>query len=406
MAIEKLAASKIGKLPIGKHCDGRGLWVFVGKNSRSWVFRYRFAGRDREMGIGSCDVVTIDEARARARQYRAMLSRPAELGGPVDPLAERQDAEIRAKMSSANSVTFAQCAEAYCAAQASSWGNPKHSRQWLASLEQHVFPAIGDVPAHLVTTDMIVKALSPIWRTHAVTASRVRTRIERALDWAVAAKLRDDNPAKQSVLKILLGTPVHEVKHRAALGVDEIHEFMAQLRARQTVAARCFEFSVLTATRSQEAMGTRWDEIDGDLWTCPSVRMKGKLGKRVPHIVPLSRQALAVLAQMPRCSNLVFPGVQHNRPLGKNSLLYERTLMGYREQMSPHGCRSTFKAFCRDKAGAAEELSELALAHVIGNNTTQAYGRTTAVERRRALMQSWANYIDGVSGDNVVQLSA
>jgi integrase len=363
-------------------------------------------GRAREMGLGSFPDVSLEEAREEARQKRKMIRRKPEHGGPVDPLDERQAAEIGAK-TKAKAATFRQCATAFAKAQSNSWGSVKHTQQWLNSLEQHVFPQIGDVSADSIDSAAVAAVLEPIWHTMPVTAGRLRARIEKAFDYAIAAEHRSDNPAKLGVISILLGKQAHEVVHLRALGIDEMREFVAALRTRDTVVAACFEFAILTGTRNDEVRLARWDEIEGDTWVVSASRMKGRKGKRRPHAIPLSSAAKAIIERMQviRDGHYIFAGFQKGRPLGKNALLDLRNQMGYREEMTTHGCRSTFSDWAGDRDDVEPEVAEMALAHKVGSAVRQAYRRSKAFEKRAALMQRWSDFLDGKSAE-VVQLRA
>jgi integrase len=397
MLVGKLNVAKVRTRVPGRYGDGGGLWLVVGKNSKSWVFRYMINGRAREMGLGSLADIGLAEAREAARLCRLQVHQKPEAGGPVDPLDERHAAELRQRFETGRQKTFRQCAEACMAANAEEWGNAKHAQQWRNSLANYAYARIGDIPVQLIDTDAIVMLLRPIWRTKAVTAARVRGRIEKVFDWATAAKLREgENPAARGPLSILLGKQARQVKHHAALKPEEMHDFVGALRERGTVAAAAFEFAILTATRTQEALKAQWEEIKGDVWVVPAERMKGRKGKRRPHAVPLSDDAKKVIQKMEamRRGEFIFPGQTGSRPLGDKAMLDERDAMGYDDRMTPHGARSTFRDWCGDKTNFPREVAEAALAHRVGNAAEQAYRRSTALEKRRQLMIKWAEFID------------
>src|SRR5262249_3726957 len=223
----------------------------------------------------------------------------------------------------AKTMTFRQCAETYIKTHAAAWKNGKHAAQWSNSLQRYAYPTFGSLPVQTIDTDLIVKALAPIWTEKPETASRVRGRIESILGWATATGFRSgDNPARRrDHLEVLLPRQVVKVKHHAALHFDEVGAFMEELRRREGVAARALEFTILCAARTGESIGARWDELDlkKRLWTVPAERMKGTR----QHIVPLSEPAMVILEEMDkrRQGEFVFPGLRPNRPLSNMGMI-------------------------------------------------------------------------------------
>jgi integrase len=312
------ARAVIAAKKLGLHADGGGLYLQVTKSEtgavrRSWVFRFTAPDqRRREMGLGRLDRVSLAQARAAAETARRLL------GDGTDPIESRR-AERARRLTQDKPLTFRQCAEAYVAAHADQWRNAKHRWQWTRTLEMFAYPAFGDLPVKHVDVDHVLKALEPIWAGKNETASRLRGRIEAILDWAAVRKLRSgDNPARwRGHLEKALPPRRKDqsVRHFPALPYAEIAAFMADLRARPRDAARALEFCILTATRSVETRGARWDEIDLDagVWNVPAERMKMKR----QHRVPLAPAAVALLRGSPRRSAFVFPsarGDKLNRP--------------------------------------------------------------------------------------------
>ena len=316
--INKLSAILVSKLDKpGYHGDGGGLWLQVSPTkSKSWIFRFTFAGKPREMGLGSLNTVDMATARGKARECRQML-----LDG-IDPLASRRDARTKRALADAKRITFDQCAAAYIDAHRGTWKNPKHVAQWESTIATYASPLLGSLPVAEVETDLVVKVLRPIWRDKTETAVRLRGRIESILDWATVSKFRQgDNPARwRGHLENLLANPnkIAPVKNHPALPWREIGGFMTLLREREGVSARAIEFVILTACRSGEVRGARWSEIDpdGKLWTIPAERMKA--GKE--HRVPLSTSAIAILKAVERQGDVIFPGRDKDTPLSDMSL--------------------------------------------------------------------------------------
>jgi integrase len=372
----------------GYYSDGGGLFLQVGPTgAKSWVFRFRQAGRLREMGLGPLYTVSLAEAREKALDCRK-----ARLEGR-DPIETRRAERMAARTDAAKAVTFKDCAEAHIAAHRAGWRNPKHAAQWGATLETYVYPHFGSLPVVAVDTGLVLKAIEPIWAAKPETAGRVRGRIEAILDWAKARGYREgENPARwRGHLDQLLPprSKVRRVEHHAALPYRQIGEFMAELRAQEGVAPRALEFAILTAARTGEVIGARWDEINiaDRLWTIPPERMKG--GR--DHRVPLSDAAIAIidLMAMIRSGEFVFRGAQPRRPLSNMALLMTLRRMG-RSDLTAHGFRSTFRDWAAERTDFPGEVAEMALAHTVGDKVEAAYRRGDLFEKRQLLAEAWA----------------
>ncbi|MFC5550509.1 tyrosine-type recombinase/integrase [Massilia aerilata] len=393
--INKLSAIKVRSVTRpGMYGDGAGLWLQVSKSgAKSWIFRYDFCGRRREMGLGSCHTVDLALAREKAKQCRLVLLEKR------DPIDERDKARAEYVHQQAKRVTFDECASAYISAHRGSWKSAKHAAQWETTIAAYVSPIIGAMPVADVDTALVVKVLRPIWTTKTETATRLRGRIESILDWATTHKFRhDENPARwRGHLENLLANPnkIAPVKNHPALPWREIRAFITELRKREGVSARAIEFAILTACRSGEVRGARWSEIDMDakLWTIPAERMKA--GKE--HRVPLSTGAVFILAAIEGRSGFVFPGRDKETLLSDMSLTSVLRRMG-RTDITVHGFRSTFRDWCSeyDKNSFSREVCEHALAHGLPDKVEAAYRRGDLLEKRVVLMQAWADYCGSV----------
>jgi integrase len=387
----------------GMYNDGGGLYLQVGANSASWIFRYKFDGRRaaRDMGLGSAAIVSLAEARERALHYRRMLAEDP----PRNPLDERRAARERRRLEAAKAMSFRECAEAYIAAHQAGWKNPKHAAQRPATLGSYVYPVMADLPVAAVDVGLVMRVLEPVWTTKPETASRVRGWVESVLDWATARGYRaGENPARwRGHLDKLLPkrSKVQRVEHHAALPYAEIAAFLAELRSHDGITPRALEFAILTAARTGAVIGATWSEIDleGRLWTIPAERMKA--GRE--HRVPLSEPAAAILRarRAVRESEFVFPGQRPGRPLSNMSLLMQLRRMG-RGDLTTHGFRSTFSDWCAEKTSFPAEVREMALAHTVGDKVEAAYRRGDLFEKRRALAEAWARFCAGTEDDNVV----
>jgi integrase len=388
--IHRLSAVKITNTKTrGMYADGGGLYLQVSKNgSRSWIFRFKQNGRVRDMGLGSLTSVSLATAREMAAECRR-----TRLTG-VDPIEVRRTDRREAQLAAARSMTFDQCRDAFIEAHKSAWRNAKHRAQWTNSLATYVGPMFGAMPIQRVDVALVMKVLEPIWSTKPETASRVRGRIERVLDWAKVRGFRQgENPARwRGHLDALLPArgKVRKVTHHAALPYDQIGAFMAALRTREAVAARALEFMILTAARTGEVLGARRDEIDfqAKMWVVPPHRMKS--GRE--HRVPLSRDAVALLKKVRgSAEGLVFPGERRGKPLSNMAMLMVLRRMG-RTDLTAHGFRSTFRDWAAECTSFPREVAEAALAHVVGDKVEAAYRRGDLFEKRRRLMDAWATY--------------
>jgi integrase len=377
-------------------CDGEGLWLQVsiaadGKRcNRSWIFRYARHHRSHEMGLGSVNTFSLVEARERARKSRQLLA------DGIDPLDRRNTERAAQVIESAKAVTFEECAGRYIAAHRDTWRNAKHAAQWPQSLAKYVFPVIGRLPVATIDTALIMKTLTPIWEARPESGSRIRGRIESILDWATVSGFRQgENPARWSGhLEHLLAAPrkLRPVRHLAAMPWREVPAFITKLRAVDSTAARAFEYLVLTASRSSEVLGARWDEIDmaEKVWTVPGQRMKS--GRE--HQVPLPQRCIDILREVRAAttgSELVFPG--RAGQLAHSSFTWLLRTLGHGDVVA-HGFRSAFRDWCGESTNFPREVAEAALAHATGDAVERAYRRGTALEKRRALMAAWAKFCD------------
>ena len=403
MRTGKLNARKVATAKPGKYGDGGGLWLYVGPNSKSWVYRYMIRGRAREIGLGSFDNLTLEKAREKARTLREGVHQKPEDGGPVDPLHERQAAEIRQGI---KELTFRQCADDYLAAHRHTWKSAKHRQQWENTLATQVHPIIGDLPIKTINRDMVVRVLQPIWHERQETARRVRMRLQTVIDYAIARKVFDgENPATLGPIKLLLGKQTDAVQHQKALRYEQIHGFVSELRQHDGIGSEPLEWLILMATRTSETLLADWSEIDfkAKVWTIPGPRRKGKKGEERPLAVPLSNRCMEILSTTEKRTGrtgLIFSN--GGRRLGQNILNVTIARLGH--PCVGHGFRSTFRDWCGDH-GVQREIAEAALGHVVPG-VEGDYRRRDALALRRQLMQRWADFISQPwqDGNNVVPI--
>ncbi len=346
------------------------------------------AGKRRDMGLGGFPDVTLAGAKEAARVARAKIS------DGIDPIGDRKKLRSDLQAARASSMTFTDAAKAYIASKEVEWTNAKHGDQWRNTLATHVEPIIGGVFVSELDHSHIVRVLEPIWLTKTETATRVRGRIEKILDWAKAGKYRTgDNPARwQGHLSALLPSPskFQKVAHHAALPFIEIGAFMAILRQQDGMGAKALEFAILTAARSGEVRGATWAEVDlkAATWTIPAERMKIK--DNGDHRVPLNAQAIALLKTMPDSGELIFPST-------KGGMLSDMTLTSVLRRMkrgdiTVHGFRSTFRDWASECTNYPREAAELALAHGIEDQTEAAYRRGDLFQKRILMMRDWGKF--------------
>jgi integrase len=373
----------------GLYADGGGLYLRVGRGgAKSWCLRYMLDGKAREMGLGGLAKIGLGDARKKAVAQRVLLV------DKIDPLKRREAENSAKKIEAARSITFDQCAAAYIEAHQAGWRSAKHAQQWTNTLTTYVYPTFGSVSVSDVDVAMVTKVLEPLWTTKPETAGRVRGRIEAVLDWAKARAFRDgENPARwRGHLSNLLParSKVRAVKHHAALPYTEIGAFMADLRGREGAAAAALEFLILTAARTGEVIAGRCPEIDfaARIWTVPAARMKG--GRE--HRVPLTRAAMATLQRKDgQDKEFLFRGIKAGQGLSNMALLKVLERMG-RGDLTAHGFRATFKTWATERTNFPRELVESALAHVLDDKTEAAYQRGDMLEKRRRLMDAWAEF--------------
>ncbi|RAK52090.1 tyrosine-type recombinase/integrase [Phenylobacterium deserti] len=363
----------------GRHADGNGLYLQVDDSlAKRWVFVFQWEGKRKEMGLGPIDLVGLGEAREARDRARKLVFKG------VNPIEER-------KRTKGVAPTFGELADEVVAALTSK--NPKHKDQWKMTLTEYA-GSLRPLPVDAITTDHILEALKPIWNTKHETASRTRGRIERVLDAAKARGFREgENPARwKGHLALLLTRPRQAVKHHAALPYRDLPAFMVQLRERVGISARALEFTILTAARTGETIGSTAQEFDRErrLWIVPADRMKG--GRE--HRVPLTDAAMAVLEAMNvwdlKPGAFLFPGAKAGKPISNMSM--DKVLRTMELDVTVHGFRSAFKDWAEDTTNFPSGIIEAALAHLVGDETERAYRRGDALEKRRALMEAWAGY--------------
>lgn len=383
LAVSRLSSH--GYHPVG---GVSGLYLQVANSGgRTWILRTMVGDKRKEIGLGGFPDVTLADARAKARKTKE------EIATGIDPVQAKRVARSKLAAEVAKAITFKDAAAAYITAHESAWKNAKHAAQWTSTLETYAFPIIGNLLVRDVDDAHVMNILTPIWTTKTETATRLRGRIEKVLDWAIASKYRTGpNPAAwKGNLDVRLATPskVAKVQHHAALAYDEMGGFMAELRKVEGMGARALEFAILTSTRSGEVRGAEWREIDlrKAVWVIPAERMKA--GRE--HHVPLSPAAVELLNALPKMvdSPYVFPGSKKQLSDMTLTAVLRRMERG---DLTVHGFRSTFRDWAGERTNYPREVCEHALAHQLKNKAEAAYQRGSLFNKRQLLMNDWAKY--------------
>jgi len=427
LAVEKLRKKGDGLYAVGGVV---GLYIQISGDSRSWILRANTAGRRRDIGIGSYEQVSLAGAREKARELHKQIK------DGLNPIEERRKEKANAQLVAAKIKTFRECANAFIEAKTAGWA-VSHVSRVAGSLELHVFPIIGNFPVGGIDTGLVLEVLQqpvetadgkkPFWEAKPETAGKVRGRIESVLQWAKVRGLRTgDNPADWRTLKYTLPakSAIYTEEPFPALPYGEVGAFMEGLRKVKGMSARALEFAILTAARSSEVRGAIWQEVDmaARTWTIPAVRMKAKK----EHRVPLSDYAMKLLESLPRRegNDHIFPPERADglsdmallmviRRMHKKKLLIDGKgwvdPMQNNKTITMHGFRSTFKDWAEEETPFQSKTVEFALAHKLPDKVEGAYQRGSLLEKRRRLMEAWAQYCDTADPakmDNVIPMPA
>ena len=385
----KLTKKLVENLGAGRHGDGNGLYLVVDPSgARRWIVRVVIKGQKNtngaplrtDFGLGGADIVTLNQARERALEYRRMAKQ-----GLNPRFNARQEIP-----------TFEEVAQQVHIERMPTWKNAKHGQQWINTLRDYAFPKIGRMPVDSVGQPEVMMCLAPIWTEKHETAKRLAQRVKTVLDVARSKGFRSgENPV--TAIKDAGALPKVKAKprHHKAMHWKDVPAFYANLQTRNAMAAKALMFTCLTGSRTGEVLGLRWAEIDfqARLWTCPAERMKtGEV-----HRVPLTGEMLAIIEPLKAMrSEYVFEGQKRHKPLSNMSMLMLLRRMNV-EGVTVHGFRSTFRDWAAEVANAPREVAEMSLAHKVGSSVERSYARSDLLDRRRDLMQHWSDFVTGRS---------
>jgi integrase len=427
-SINRLNVLKLPKLGEGAHADGANLYYVVTKAKRetskglqnyvgrSWVFRYtrtltvqgvdgiaRTKRKAFKIGLGSASTVGLAQARSMASTHNIALAQG------LDPQIMVRDKRSALRNIASTAITFKAAAEQFLKTKSVEWSNPKHAAQWRSTLLLHVYPALGNSDVKAIQTTDVRRVLDKIWATTPVTAQRVRQRIETILDWATTLGFREGaNPAKWKghLANVMVApTKLNKVEHQPSMPHAQIAGFWAKLSESNAISANCLRFIIATACRSNEARSATWAEIDLEnaLWIIPAARMKA----RVEHRIPLSKQALSILESTPRVlgNDLLFSGQNIKTTLSDVAISKQVHKFAGKGAATIHGMRTTFRVWAAEN-GVNDRAAEFCLAHGLHNKVEASYNRTTLIDQRAIIMQSWSDFLtNNIAAANVIDIS-
>lgn len=413
---KELSALSVAKIKEnGRHAVGGvdGLHLRIVNGSRAWILRVVVGQRfdengkqqvhRRDIGLGSFPEVSIAEARTKAQEMKAKIR------NGIDPIQQKQDQLQALRIQKLRDRTFRECAHIVITNKSRELKNQKHIAQWSTTLETYVYPVLGDRVIGSITKVDIAKVLEPIWAEKNETAKRLRGRIETIFDYAKAmGYFEGDNPAEwKGNLEPILGNLKQVSRPHPSLPYEQVAEFIQHLRQKKGISPKALEFAILTACRSGEVFGAKWQEIDfkNKVWTIPKERMKADK----EHRVPLSQQVICLLESIQsytQSNDFIFPAPRGGM-LSDMSLttlikrmhkqIFKENGLGYIDPkqnrvITTHGFRSTFRDWSADKTDYPREVCEHVLAHKLPDEVEAAYLRGAYLEKRRSLMADWANF--------------
>ncbi|MFN3213742.1 MAG: tyrosine-type recombinase/integrase [Henriciella sp.] len=383
--LNKLSPAFVKNAPVGKHSDGGGLWLYKrADGGAQWFLRITVHGRRREMGLGPSPAVSLKEARISADRWRAVVR------DGKDPIKERDKQRRRDERSLNLLNDIAQdCFET----RKAELKNDGKSGRWFSPLELYVLPKLGRIPVADIDQIDVRNALAPIWHEKPATAKKALARLSVCLKHSAALGLDVDLQIPTKA-KALLGAQQHVTKHTPFMPWQEVPAFYSSL-IEDTIVHLALKLLILTiGPRSKPIRYMREEQVVGDVWTVPHENMKGAKGKTPDFRVPLPRQAQDIIARARPYSRdgFLFPSVRKGvmSDAAMSRLMERRGLIA-----RPHGFRSSFRVWCSENTDISWEVAEACLAHSIGSRVERSYNRTDYIEQRRALMQRWADFIDG-----------
>ena len=415
---KELTAAEVRRLGEGLHAVGgvAGLALQVSsRGGKSWILRVRVGEKRREIGLGGFPEVSLGRARESAAEAKDAIRRG------VDPVEERKAARAALSAAQRQAVTFSKAFDSYAATKLPELSTERYRAQWRAVMEKHALPELGKMLVRDITRADVLCVLAPIWETRTETATKVRQRIEKTLDYAKAAGYRTgENPAAwRGNLELALPAPgkIAPKQNYPALQLKDAQRWWQALQSREGIGASALAFQALTASRSGAVRFATWGEIDlvTNMWTIQPGRKSSKIAVTGrAHRVPLTKPMIDLLDSLPRMGELVFTAPRggslsdatlgkvmrsiHEDDVGNGGSGYVDAQTG--EPAVPHGLRSCFRVWVTEKTEFDGDMAEIALAHNVGSKVRQAYDRSDMLEKRRAMMVTWGEFLEGKDGIN------
>ena len=375
----------------GVHWVAPSLYMQVraGQGTRSWLFRYSRNDTNQWMGLGSVEDKSFSEARDEAAMLRVLVKRGE------DPIAQKREVVAKRQIEEkSRAPTFDECAKNYVASHQSGWKNDKHIAQWKSTLKTYCSPVIGKTRVDEITVEDVLKVIKPIWIEKPETASRLRGRIEKVLGWATAMNYRSgENPAAWAggALQHLLPatSSIQKVEHHKAVPYTDVPQVMADLRKASGIGAKALMFTILTVSRTGETLGAKPEEFDfeNNVWTIPAERMKA--GRE--HRVPLTDDEIAIVKGLIQTGETYVFHNEFGRQLS-NATMMKALRAVCDDAPTVHGFRSSFRDWAAEQTDAPREVVEACLAHAVGDAAELAYKRSDFLEKRRSVMDAWADH--------------
>lgn len=393
--MHKLKPLQVKNAAIGKHADGGGLYFVKTNSGGKWIYRYTVIGKRREMGLGSYPEIGLADARRERDKWAEVLRQGK------DPILEREKQKQEAiKELNKHDPSFQDLAKMVFETKKAGLKGKGVRGRWFSPIKVHLIPAFGKKPVSQITQIDIVAALKPLWENHPATATKAHQRLRHIFEKGKLAGYKID-PFTVDAAKELLGDLKWEVEHIKSTPWQEIPSLFQKLD-QDRPTHRALRLLILTGVRSDSVLRARREEFDGDVWTIPPDRIKGREGRIKEFRVPLSDQAQEMLREwLAETDETYLFSSRKGKPISAQSI--EKALTALEEEGRPHGFRSSFRTWVQETNAATYDVAETALGHVVGNKIERSYARSDLLDQRRVLMQRWADFVTGTEA-KVVRL--
>lgn len=383
-ALNKLSALQVKRAGPGVYQDGGGLSLKKTDIAGKWTYRYSFAGKRRDMGLGSWPVVSLADARKARDGWAAMMMQGID---PIDVRRQEQE-EAKAQRDRVD-PTFAELVDLVFEARKGTLRGNGNRGRWRSPLDRYVTPKIGKKRASQLTQRDIADVLKPMWRDMYPTAEKAFQRTRIVLKSGKRMGFQCDPDIMESA-KEILGAPHHVVQHMPSVPWQDVPALYERLG--ETTAGLCNRWVILTLVRLNGCKAAHLDEIAGEVWTVPAARNKGQKGKVTDFRVPLSAQAMGIVETAREFdTGFLFPGRRGNTPITDAAV--EKCLRTLKAEGTPHGFRTSFRTWVQDTQACSWDVAETALDHQVGGKVERSYARSDMLDQRRVVMQKWSDFV-------------